>query len=153
MTISQSRVGAIIFAFVLSGCSQEYDNLSNHIPFEIFSLSGTGCEWVELSYPHDNEVIVVDSSEELANYITYPDKSSIPAIDFSQYTLILARGVTPYNDCAAIQDLQQLPMRGYVMNVDLGSSLAAVITNWQVAIITNKLAEDECVQLHVEKSE
>lgn len=152
MPVSQIRIAAI-YMVALFGCSKQYDDLSNRIPFETFSLSGTGCEWVVLGYPHDSEVIVINSLKELENYITCSGEGNIPTIDFSQHTLLLARGVTPYNNRATIKQLQQSPNRAYVMNIGLDPNLGAVITNWRVAIVTKKLVEGEKVQLHIECSE
>ncbi|MEG1886340.1 MAG: hypothetical protein RR182_08705, partial [Alistipes sp.] len=83
------------------------------------------------------------------NFIICTEKSSIPIIDFSKHTLLLARGIEPYNIYAAIKSLQQLSAQDYVMSVELDPNLAAVVTNWQVAIITRKLAEGDKVLLQV----
>lgn len=147
--LSQSRVAIMLLVSVLFGCSHVYDERANHIPFEISSLSETGCHWNELSFPHDNEVVIINSREKLANYITCEEDRFIPSVDFSHYTLLLARGVTPYGNRAIIHSLQQSPIRGYVTNVELKLNLAAVISNWQVAIITNKIEEREDIRLHI----
>ncbi len=123
--------------------------MSTHISFDEFSLSNTDCKWIELAYPHDSEMIIINSNKELAEYITESEKSSTLSIDFSQYTLLLARGVTTYDNRATIKSLQRLPNRNYVMDVVFTPGLAAVITNWQVAIITPKLEAEAQVQLHI----
>lgn len=147
--VSQSRVAVMLLVFVLLGCSQKFDDTVDSIPFELFSLSGTGCHWNDLNYPHDNEVVIINSREKLANFITCEEDRFIPSVDFSHYTLLLARGVTPYGNRAIIHSLQQSPIRGYVTNVELKLNLAAVISNWQVAIITNKIEEREDIRLHI----
>lgn len=116
-------------------------------------MSGTGCYWNELNYPHDNEVVIINSREKLADYITCEEDRFIPSVDFPQYMLLLARGVTPYGNRATIHSLQQSPIRGYVMNVELELYLAAEISNWQVAIITNKIEDSEDIRLHIIQSE
>lgn len=151
--VSQSRVAVMLLGFVLFGCSQKFDDPVDPIPFELFSLSGTGCYWNELNYPHDNEVVIINSREKLADYITCGEDRFMPSVDFSQYVLLLARGVTPYGNRAIIHSLQQSPIRGYVMNVELELNLAAVISNWQVAIITNKIEDSEDIRLHIIQSE
>lgn len=147
--VSQSRVAVMLLVFVLFGCSQKFDDTVDSIPFELFSLSGTDCHWNELNYPHDNEVVIINSREKLADYITCEEDRFIPSVDFSQYTLLLARGVTPYDNRAMINSLKYSTIRGYVMNVELELNLAAVISNWQVAIITNKIEEREDIRLHI----
>lgn len=142
---------SIMSVFVLFGCSQKFDNMSVQVPFDHFSLSGTGYEWKEVTYPHDYEVAIINSLEELENYIICTEKRNIPIpIDFSQHTLLLARGVELYNNRATTTDLQQFPNRILVMKVDLISSLATVITNWQVAIIIEKLEAGDKVQLCIQ---
>ena len=56
----------------------------------------------------------------------------------------------PYGTRATIKNLQYLPNCSYIMNVELAPNLAAVTTNWQIAIITSKLEDDTKIQLHVE---
>jgi len=149
MTILPNRFATIIIVWAIFGCSRKYGDMLTHISFDEFSLSNTECKWIELAYPHDSEVAIINSNKELAEYITESEKSSTLSIDFSQYTLLLARGVTIYDNRATIKNLQRLPNRNYVMDVDLVPGLAAVITNWQVAIVTSKLDADAQVQLHI----
>lgn len=151
--LSLSRVAIMLLVSVLFGCSHVYDERTNHVPFEIFSLSETGCHWNELNFPHDNEVVIINSREKLAKYITCGEDHFIPSVDFSQYTLLLARGVTPYGSRAIFNSLRQSPIRGYVMKVELESNLSAVISNWQVAIITYKIEEREDIRLYIIQSE
>lgn len=141
------------------GCTQKYDNVTSFkngdapadITFSEYSISETGCQWTNLSYPQNSEVVVINSYRELENYIICTEKSNIPVIDFSKHTLLLARGIEPYNIRAAMKNLQQLSIQNYVMSIELDPNLAAVITNWQVAIITRKLAERDKVLLQVVK--
>lgn len=152
MRIPHNTLVAILSVFTFLGCTQKLDTPSREVTYDLFSLSGTGYAWKEVTYPHDNEVVIINSFEELENYITATRKNhqSLP-IDFSQHSLILARGVEPYSIRATIADLQQLQSSGYVMRIELTSGVAAVITNWQVAIITPKLEDDKEVILHVGK--
>ena len=143
------RMASFVSMLLLLECSQQYDNMVS-VPFDVFSLSETECMWIELTDPLDDEVIVINSDTELMNYITCFENKDTSAIDFSQCSLLLARGVTPYGTRATIKNLQYLPNCSYIMNVSLVSNLAAVTTNWQVAIITSKLEDDTKIQLHVE---
>lgn len=76
--VSRSRVAVMLLAIVLFGCSQKFDDTVDPIPFELFSLSGTGCYWNELNYPHDNEVVIINSREKLADYITCEEDRLFP---------------------------------------------------------------------------
>lgn len=155
-------VGIIIMRFlyivstvILSiqvGCSQKIDTVKNHVPFSIFSLSETNYEWEELIYPHNSEVVVINSYKELENYIKTTDKNNITTIpiDFSRQSLILARGVEPYDSHTEILDLQYIPDKGYVMIMNMSTNLATVITNWNVAILTSKIHDGEKVCLVID---
>ncbi|MEG2492357.1 MAG: hypothetical protein RSA67_07405 [Alistipes sp.] len=153
-----NKIALLALMFVASGCSYKCDNMTipktnsdvpTDIPFSEYSFSEPNCKWTDLSYPHKSEVVVINSYQELENFIICTEKSSIPIIDFSKHTLLLARGIEPYNIYAAIKSLQQLSAQDYVMSVELDPNLAAVVTNWQVAIITRKLAEGDKVLLQV----
>lgn len=143
------RIASFVSMLLLLECSQQYDNMVS-VPFDVFSLSETGCVWIELIDPLDNEVAVVNSNAELKNYMICIENKDAPSIDFSRHSLLLVRGVTPYGTRATIKNLQYLPNCSYIMNVELAPNLAAVTTNWQIAIITSKLEDDTKIQLHVE---
>jgi len=133
------------------GTDEKEDNKPTDIPFTEYSLSGSSCEWMNPGYPYpqNGELIIINSDEELTNCITCTGKDSHPAIDFSKYTLLLARGVEPYLTSPGHKSLQQLSSLRYVMNVNLRPNMAAVITSWQVAITISKLEEGSCVELNV----
>ena len=45
--------------------------------------------------------------------------------------------------------MQQVSAQSYVMKVNLQPNLAAVITNWQVPIVVNKLSEGCTIEIIV----
>lgn len=134
------------------GCSQKIDTVKSHVPFSVFSLSKTNYEWEEFVYPHNSEVVVINSYEDFDNYIKTTDKNNITTIpiDFSLQSLILARGVEPYACHTEILDLQYIPDKGYVMIMNMSTSLATVITNWNVALLTSKIHDGEKVSLVID---
>lgn len=85
----------------------------------------------------------------MENYLIHSGIDRIPSIDFAHHSLLLARGVELYDTRVTIKSLQALPNRSYVMTVKMTPNAAAVVTNWQVAIIT-KLEDGAIVRLHVE---
>lgn len=137
--------------FALFGCAQKLDTLPRKVCYDIFSLSDSGYAWKEVAYPHDNEVFIINSFDELKNYIiaTRENSQSLP-INFSKHSLLLARGVEPYNVRATIEGFLQLQSRDYVLHIKLSSNVATVITNWQVALISPKLEPGDEVILYVE---
>ena len=122
------------------------------IPFTEYSLEETSCQWERFNYNNGGslgEVILINSDEELNQYVACTG-DSYPSIDFSKYTLLLARGLAPsttiYVNC---NGLQQLSEQSYKMNIDLSLGNATVMTCWQVPIIIKKLSEESIVELVV----
>lgn len=152
MRILHNTLAAILSVFTFLGCSQDLDTLPRKVYYDLFSLSGSGYAWKEVTYPHDNELLIINSFEELENYIaaTRGNHQSL-SVDFSTHTLLLVRGVEPYDTRATIEDLRQLPSQDYLLRIRLTSNIAPVITNWQVALVTPKLAHDDMVILSVVK--
>lgn len=152
MGILNTTFVTVLSVFTMLGCTQKLDTMSRQVPYDLFSLEGTGYVWKELPFPHDSEVVIIDSFEVLEQYITTTQKSnrSLP-VDFSKHTLLLAHGVEPYNNRAAISYLQLLQEGDLVMHIELTPGVAAVITHWQIALITPKLDNDGNVLLCVGK--
>ncbi len=126
----------------------KWDTLQNYpieIPFTEYSLSETSCQWKNFE---SNKVIIINSDEELIDYIVCVD-NDYSKIDFSKYTLLLARGVENYFVRPNSTRLQQVSAQSYVMKVNLQPNLAAVITNWQVPIVVNKLSEGCTIEIIV----
>ena len=101
-----------------------------------------------MSYPSDNEVIIINSYNELLHYMADIGdcKATLP-IDFSQYSLILARGVDTHGVRAEVIDWRYLPCNGYVMTVKISPNITSVITCWNIAIITPKIYDRSKVNL------
>jgi hypothetical protein len=129
----------------LSGEPEEGE--PKEIFFTEYSLAKTSCQWIKRY--HDNEVIVINSSEELDRYVTCTD-NDYPAIDFSKFTLLLAHGTgTSSVVSVGCSRLQQISEQGYTMNVDLVLGNATVMSPWQVPIIVDKWREESTVELAV----
>ena len=103
MRTVQNPIAAFISVFLLLGCSQELEKIPA-ISFVPYSVTEKGNEWSKLEYPHDDKIIVINDYAELEKYIAGSDTSSLPSIDFSQETLLLAQGITPYANRATIRN-------------------------------------------------
>ena len=116
------------------------------ISFTEYSLTGTSCQWANLSY--DNKVIVINSSVALESYLT-GTRSSYPAIDFSKHSLLLASG-TANNAVFGIsaKDLQQLVNKDYELSIEIILNPAIVNGQWVFALFTDKLNGDKKVELN-----
>ncbi len=144
------QFAVLLLALVGSVCACDEKNEPVEIPFTEYSLDGTLlCEWTNLDY--DNKVIIINSNEELENYVNCMDGSNYPEVDFSKYTLLLARGKVAYQDQLEYASMQQLSAKKYVMKVYLRPSLAAAFAYWQMPIIIDKIADDSAIELIVAK--
>jgi hypothetical protein len=129
----------LLFSF---GCSNNDDEVDIDYPmdisFEEYSLNNTSCKWTNLDY--DSQVTIINSNEELKNYISCTE-SSYSEIDFSTHTLLFAHGIASSSVVNAnCSSLQQFSDHNYKMEVDIVLGDATVISNWQVPIIINKLS-------------
>jgi len=120
------------------------------IPFEDYSLAGTSCKWKRFQgKTYEYELITIKNNEDLDNYIECTGESSYPEIDFSKYTLLLARGIASSTNKVGYYSLQQFSEQGYEMKVDVFLTHATIISYWQVPIIVNKLSEGYAIELIV----
>ncbi|MDR1226364.1 MAG: hypothetical protein LBK47_05625 [Prevotellaceae bacterium] len=144
--ISQDEVNVIFINEVQVYCYNE--NYPIEIPFEDYSLAGTPCQWTMLNNDND-EVVVINSNEELNQYITCTS-NDYPAIDFSKYTLLLAHGTASSSVVSlGCSRLQQISEQGYTMNVDIVLGNATVMSDWQTPIIINKMGQESNVELKI----
>ena len=140
---------AIIAMIIAVACNSDSEPQPKEITFTEYSLSGTDCEWIQLKNSNDIELIIINSDEKLDDYIRCPMGKERPAVDFSKYSLLLARGVYPYYTYPNRINLQQLLLENYVMTVNLMPTVISVITPWQTAIIVDKAVEKGSVKLQI----
>ena len=108
-------------------------------------------EITEEDFPSPRELIIINSDEELRNNITCfvtDGEYKLPVIDFSRYTLLLARGGGGGFRVTRI-DLQQISSQTYVMNVATRHYFHQEFSYWHIAVITNKLEEGSNVKLNI----
>jgi len=117
------------------------------IPFEEYSLEGTSCQWINLNY--DEKVIVINSIEELENYISCTE-GSYPEIDFSQYTLLLASGGACLSIDNIAKSIQQLSCNEYELYIEILLNETIVVEEWTIALIMRKLDTESNTKLTVE---
>jgi hypothetical protein len=117
------------------------------ISFTKYSLAET-CQWTNLAY--DNTVIVVNSDEELRQYVVCT-RGGYPEIDFSQQTLLLASGSAGNGiSKITVTNLQQLSLSEYKLDMEiLLNDSTTTIEQWAVALIVEKVSEESRVELNV----
>ena len=116
------------------------------IPFTEYLLAGTSCQWVNLNY--DDKLIVVNSNEELKNYINC-SKGNYPEIDFSKHTLLLANGTTPNGIVEISKRLLQLSANKYRVDIEILLDETEITGRWVTALIVSKLSKESDIEINV----
>ena len=118
------------------------------VPYLEYSLWGTHCEWQLPDY--NNSIIVVDSDEELARYITSESGGKYPAVDFTKYTMIIAGGGASRGIYDVIVDsLQQLSDTEYSLNISVVMTKTDAPELWTKALLVDKWDKLRKVNLYV----
>ena len=108
-----------------------------NITYKEYTLYGSSCDW---NLPNVyNNVIVVDSDEELARYITSESGESSPTVDFSKYTMIIAHGYS-LNGISEkrIDSFQRVSATDIALNISIYRNLADVVEPWTIALLVDK---------------
>ena len=125
--------------------TEEYTN----VPYMEYSLWGTQCEW---QLPNENNnIIIVNSDEELARYIASETGDSYPTVDFTKYTMIIANGGTPQGISDVIIDsFQQITEAEYNLNIRVLMTMTDAPELWAKALLVDKWDRLSTVNLNVE---
>jgi hypothetical protein len=143
----------VALAFIVIGCdggdSPTKPDYPIEVPFTEYLVTGTPCQWRWGSLnSYRGELIIINSDDELKNYITCTD-DSYPDVDFSKSSILLANGGTPRLINTIEKRLQQISENEYKLNVVVGLLDATQPYAWAVALITNKLSEISHIELGV----
>lgn len=107
------------------------------ITYKEYTLYGSSCDW---NLPDDyNNVIVVDSDEELARYIASESGENYPAVDFSKYTMIIAHGYS-LNGISnkQIESFQRISATEIALNIAIYQDMTDVVEPWTIALLVDK---------------
>ena len=107
------------------------------ITYKEYTLYGSSCDW---NLPDDyNNVIVVDSDEELARYIVSESGENFPAVDFSKYTMIIAHGYS-LNGISnkQIESFQRISATEIALNIAIYQDMTDVVEPWTIALLVDK---------------
>jgi len=116
------------------------------IPFTEYLLAET-CEWTSFE---SNNVIVINSDDELNDYIVCTD-DNYSKIDFSKHSLLLVRGAAGSNIINIDVDFSQNTECEYVLEVLIHVGMATVAPPWLISMITTKVGNDANVSLNVQE--
>ena len=110
------------------------------------------CRWVEEQgidcRINNAKLVIINSIQDMENYITCPGNASYPPIDFSKHTLLLVRDCET-NGISITKRLQQLSPNGYKLDIAIHLNDATDVPYWAVALVINKLGKKDKVELNV----
>ena len=125
------------------GNSHIKDDYPKNVYFSDSTFVNTSCSWKNLSYK--DEVIIINSSEELKNYITCSD------IDFAKYTLLVASGACTSGIQNITKKLINTEENKYSFDIDITLNETAVAPKWVETILIPKISQNAVIYLTVNR--
>jgi len=129
---------------------------SRNAPFRIIDENATEratlchqVKWPEFEV--DDKIITINSEEELKNHINCRDNTVFPTIDFSKYTLLMARGTNSTYIRTIRARFSQKASNEHILFVDIQSSAAHAITQWATLLLVPKLSEQAVISLEINR--
>lgn len=117
---------------------------------EVYSLYGTMCNWVNRE--NDGKVVIINSDEEMQQYVSCHMNRNYPPFDFSKQSLLLVGGVAS----SGIYDIygtsiQQLSSNEYELKAVIRLNEIPTPLEWDIAVRVDKLSDDAKVVLKVDE--
>ena len=117
---------------------------------EVYSLYGTMCNWANRE--SDGKVVIINSNEELKQYVLCYMNSNYHPFDFSKHSLLLAGSVAS----SGIYDIfgtsiQQLSSNEYELKAVIRLNDISTPLEWDIAVRVDKLRNNTKVVLKVDE--
>ena len=117
---------------------------------EVYSLYGTMCNWANRE--NDGKVVIINSDEELKQYLSCYMNSNYHPFDFSKQSLLLVGSVAS----SGIYDIfgtsiQQLSSNEYELKAKIRLNEISTPLEWDIAVRVDKLRDGAKVVLKVEE--
>ena len=144
----------IAFLLILTGsffsCKDDILDNPTESSLEGYSLYGTMCNWTNRE--NDGKVVIINSDEELKQYVSCYMNSNYHPFDFSKQSLLLVGSVTS----SGIYDIfrtsiQQLSLNEYELKVVIRLNEITLPLEWDIAVRVDKLRDDVKVVLKVDE--
>ena len=159
-TFKLITLSAILLLLVGSffSCKDKEGQIEN-LPFEVYSqfppnksnptddLLFVPCWWGHVG--SGNSVIVINNDEEMKKYANCPDGFSYPEIDFSKYTLLLAKGIATSGIATLEKQFQRISANKYALCVDIRRGTITIQEGWIISIKVSKLPQNTKVTLNL----
>ncbi len=149
------RAFLTIFVASLISCLDDISEeiLVNNPPnnsLEVYSLYGSTCNWVNRK--NDGQVVIINSTEELKQYISCSDINGYHSFDFSRQSLLLVGDIAS----SGIYDIYKTSIQNtssneYELGVKIRLNEITTPLKWDIAVRVDKLSEGAEVSLRVEE--
>jgi len=120
------------------------------IPFFDYVLLETICLWSNTLHNYTGRVIIINTLEELDQYITCAE-GNYPDIDFSTQSLLLASGQYGYPDDVIEKSLRQIAENEYQLDIAFRLFETNIIECWDIAMVTSKLSSESIVKTNISR--
>ena len=129
----------------------QYGRVVSSLPYTEYSLDGTLCEWnFTDDFDQIFDVVIVNSDEELSNYIKSDNAASYPNIDFTKQSLIITHGCSASGiESIHLADFTKLSDSDYKIIIEIKQTLASVMSPWVYAFSVDKISDDTQVELGI----
>jgi hypothetical protein len=119
------------------------------IPLTEYTFAGTSCQWkTSIANVISDKVIVINSGEELENYVVCAE-GSYPEIDFEKHSLLLTRARV-YQGISNIKErLQQLSANEFRLTIEIELNETRVISERNIAVVAEKINETSTIESDV----
>jgi hypothetical protein len=117
------------------------------ITFTDFLLEETLCQWTDFD---NNKVIIINSNEELSNYIVC-ENNDYSKIDFSKHSLLLTRGGATSGIRHIDVDFLKEATNEYTLKVLIHTYMTTEAPHWLISIITPKIDNEAVITLNVQQ--
>jgi len=141
----------LIFASVFTACNgdePEIEIFPQEISFTEFSLRGSDCRWASFEA---GKVIVINSTDELRDFILCREDGRFFHIDFSKYSFLLTRGSTEssifFNDI----NFSKQAAKEYALDLTFHTDVSDLAQSWIIAGTVPKITSGANIALNTKE--
>jgi len=146
-------VNFLIALFLVIGCNPPEppipeEEFPQKISFTEFSLIGDACQWENFE---SGKVIVINSTDELRNFILCRDDGRFYHIDFSKYSFLLLKGSAESAVFFIETDFSKQATKEYTLNLKIHTDVSDVVQVWILAGIVPKITSGASIVLNTQE--
>ena len=141
----------LIFASTFTACNGEEPEIEifpQEISITEFSLTGDACQWVSFEA---GKVIVINSTDELRDFILCRDDGRFFHIDFSRYSFLLLKGSAESAVFYIDIDFSKQAAKEYTLNLTIHTDVSGVAQTWIRAGIVPKISNRANITLNTQE--